>query len=126
MWARNQSKFYSSYRNAFTRMLLIKSYKAVKCCWGKVCKGARGLKMHQRSCRVIDDLEDELQQQMSEVLTDIYIYIYEFYKFSVIYKTYKNNMRTYKTHFIKLIKLITYFMRTYKTHYIPVIQLQFI
>ena len=26
--------------------------------------------MPQRSCRVIDDLEDELQQQMSEVLTE--------------------------------------------------------
>ena len=50
--------------------LPVKSYKAVKCCCGKVCKGARGLKMHQRSCRVIDDLEDELQQQMSEVLTE--------------------------------------------------------
>ncbi|CAB4003112.1 Hypothetical predicted protein [Paramuricea clavata] len=50
--------------------LPVKSYKAVKCCCGKVCKGARGLKMHQRSCRVIDDLEDELQQQMSEVLNE--------------------------------------------------------
>jgi hypothetical protein len=28
----------------------VKSYKTVKCCYGKVCKlGARGLKMHQRS-----------------------------------------------------------------------------
>ena len=26
--------------------------------------------MHQRSCRVIDDLADELQHQMSEVLTE--------------------------------------------------------
>jgi hypothetical protein len=26
--------------------------------------------MHQRSCRVIDDLEDELQQQMTEALND--------------------------------------------------------
>ena len=54
-----------------TQMCLpVKSCKAVKCCCGKVCKGARGLKMHQRSCRVIDDLEDELQQQMSEALND--------------------------------------------------------
>ena len=37
---------------------------------GKVYKGARGLKMQQRSCRVIDDLEDELQHQMSEVSTE--------------------------------------------------------
>ena len=50
--------------------LPVKSCKAVKCCCGKVCKGARGLKMHQRSCRVIDDLEDELQQQMTEALNE--------------------------------------------------------
>ena len=48
----------------------IKSIKAVKCCCGKVCKGARGLKMHQRSCTVIDDLEDELHQQMTDALND--------------------------------------------------------
>ena len=54
-----------------TQMCLpAKSCKAVKCCCGKVCKGARGLKMHQRSCRIIDDLEDELQQQMTEALND--------------------------------------------------------
>ena len=29
-----------------------------------------GLKMHQRSCRVIDDLENELQQQMTEALNN--------------------------------------------------------
>ena len=50
--------------------LAVKSCKAVKCCCGKVCKGARGLKMHQRSCRVIDNLEDELQQQMAEACDD--------------------------------------------------------
>ena len=43
------------------------SYKVVKCCCGKVCKvGARGLKMHQRSCKVIDDFDEELQQQMTD------------------------------------------------------------
>ena len=47
----------------------LKSCKAVKCCCGKMCKGARGLKMHQRSCRVIDNLEDKLQQ-MAEVFND--------------------------------------------------------
>ena len=52
------------------KCLPVKSCKAVKCCCGKVCKGARGLKMHQRSCRVIDDLEDELQQQMTEALNE--------------------------------------------------------
>ena len=44
------------------------SYKVVKCCCGKVCKGARGLKMHQRSCKVIDDMDEELQQQMTDAL----------------------------------------------------------
>ena len=32
----------------------------VKCCCGKTCKGARGLKMHQRSCMVILGLNNEL------------------------------------------------------------------
>ena len=50
--------------------LPVKPYKAVKCCCGKVCKRPRGLEMHQRSCRVIKDLEDDLQQQMAEVLTE--------------------------------------------------------
>ena len=54
-----------------TQMRLpVKSCKAIKYCCGKVCKGARGLKMHQQSCRVIDDLEDELQQQMTETLNN--------------------------------------------------------
>ena len=46
------------------------SYKAVKCCCSKVCKGARGLKMHQRSCKVIDDMDEELQQQMTDALNE--------------------------------------------------------
>ena len=46
------------------------SYKFVKCCCGKVCKGARGLKMHQRNCKVIDDMEEELQQQMTDALNE--------------------------------------------------------
>ena len=36
----------------------------------KVCKGPRGHKMHQRSCRIINDLEDELQHQMTEILSE--------------------------------------------------------
>ena len=32
----------------------------IKCSCGKVCKGIRGLKMHQRSFRVINDLEGEV------------------------------------------------------------------
>ena len=50
--------------------LPINSYKVVKCCCGKICKGARGLKMHQRSCKVIDDMQEELKQQMTDALND--------------------------------------------------------
>ena len=39
----------------------------IKCCCGKVCKGARGLKMHQRSCRVILGLNSELLEDMFNV-----------------------------------------------------------
>ena len=38
----------------------------IKCCCGKVCKGARGLKMHQRSCRVILGLNNELRADLDE------------------------------------------------------------
>ena len=37
----------------------ISNCKDVKCCCGKLCNGLRGLKRHQRSCRVIKGLEDE-------------------------------------------------------------------
>ena len=50
--------------------LPVKSFKSIKCCCGKVCKGPRGLKMHQRSCRVIDDLEQEIQEEMAELLIE--------------------------------------------------------
>ena len=50
--------------------LPVKSCKAIKCYCGKVCKGPRGLKMHQRSCRIINDFEDELQQQVTEILSE--------------------------------------------------------
>ena len=36
----------------------------IKCCSGKVCKGARGLKMHQRSCQVIFGLNSELLENV--------------------------------------------------------------
>ena len=36
--------------------VIIPSRNAVKCCCGKIRKGARGLKMHQRSCRVDAEL----------------------------------------------------------------------
>ena len=34
----------------------------------KCLQGVRGLKMQQRNCRVVDNIQDELQQQMTEVL----------------------------------------------------------
>ena len=53
-----------------TIYLPVKCSKSIKCCCGKVCKGARGIKMHQRCCRVIDDLEQEIQEEMTELLTE--------------------------------------------------------
>ena len=44
----------------------------IKCCCDKVCKGARGLKMHQRSCRVILGLNNELRADLDEENNDIY------------------------------------------------------
>ena len=43
----------------------------IKCCCGKVCKGARGLKMHQRSCRVILGLNNELRADLNEETNNI-------------------------------------------------------
>ena len=43
----------------------------VKCCCGRLCKGNRGLKMHQRSCRVVLGLNDQLRGDLNDaVLTD--------------------------------------------------------
>ena len=41
----------------------------VKCCCGKICKDARGLKIHQRSCQVIHGLNDELSADLEEQIT---------------------------------------------------------
>ncbi len=45
----------------------LSSRTVIKCCCGKVCKGARGLKMHQRSCRVIHGLDSELCTEIEEL-----------------------------------------------------------
>ena len=43
----------------------------VKCCCGRKSKGNRGLKMHQRSCRVVLGLNDQLRADLNDaVLTD--------------------------------------------------------
>ena len=47
----------------------VPSRTVVKCCCGKICKGARGLKMHQRSCQVTHSLNDELSADLEEQIT---------------------------------------------------------
>ena len=47
-----------------TPRVIIPTRSAFKCCCGKVCKGRRGLKMHQRSCRLIHDMDTELHQDI--------------------------------------------------------------
>ena len=47
----------------------VPSRTVVKCRCGKICKGARGLKMHQRSCQVIHGLNDELSADLEEQIT---------------------------------------------------------
>ena len=47
----------------------VSSRTVVKCCCGKICKEARGLKMHQRSCQVIHGLNDELCADLEEQIT---------------------------------------------------------
>ena len=41
---------------------------AVRCSYGKSCKGVRGLKMHQRSCRIIQGLQSETLERLEEEL----------------------------------------------------------
>ena len=42
----------------------VSNCKDVKCCCGKFCNGLRGLKRHQRSCRVIKGLENESYESL--------------------------------------------------------------
>ena len=46
--------------------VVISSRNVIKCCCVKICKGARGLKMHQRSCRLILGLSTELYADIEE------------------------------------------------------------
>ena len=41
----------------------------VKCSCGKECKGVKGLKMHQRRCRVIEDMDEDKRSEF-EILND--------------------------------------------------------
>ena len=47
----------------------VASRTVVKCCYGKICKGARGLKIHQRSCQVIHSLNDMRFADLDEQIT---------------------------------------------------------
>ena len=42
----------------------------IKCCCGKICKGTRGLKMHQRSCHLNDELCADIEEQMTTDTSD--------------------------------------------------------
>ena len=44
----------------------------VKCSCGQKCKGLRGLKAHQRSCRVINGLPAELLEDLEKDGNDCY------------------------------------------------------
>ena len=44
----------------------VSSKTVIKCCCGKICKGARGLKMHQQSCQVIHGLNNELLEDLED------------------------------------------------------------
>ena len=46
--------------------VVISSRNVIKCCCGKICKGPRGLKMHQRSCQVVHGLNAELYADIEE------------------------------------------------------------
>lgn len=50
--------------------VVISNRTVVKCCCGKICKGARDLKMHHRSCQVIDGLNNELCSDLEEHISD--------------------------------------------------------
>ena len=45
---------------------------SVKACCGKICKGIRGLKMHQRTNRVVKDLTEEAFEFLEKNLTSSY------------------------------------------------------
>ena len=50
----------------------VNTNKSIKCCCDKDCKGIRGLKMHQRNCRVMQGLGNELCEQLQEGIENSY------------------------------------------------------
>ena len=69
-----------------SQKVVIANRTVVKCFSGKICKGHRGLKMHQRSCQVInglnnelcEDLEEKIQENNTELSTDNDQHIFEY------------------------------------------------
>ena len=49
----------SGHLNVEERVVIANSQE-IACCCGKKCKGMKGLKMHQRSCRTLHGLNDNL------------------------------------------------------------------
>ena len=54
---------------ANSRQVIIPTRSVLKCCCGKVCKGERGLNMHQGTCRLVHNLDTELQLDSVEQMT---------------------------------------------------------
>ena len=48
------------------KRLIVANCGDIICCCGKSCKGVKGLKMHQRSCRVFNGLDDNLRTMLRE------------------------------------------------------------
>jgi len=63
--SQHQNNGQETFQNSSTNPAVTdENKKSVTCCCGKVCKGNRGLKMHQRSCRIISGLNDELRADL--------------------------------------------------------------
>ena len=45
---------------------IVENCAEITCCCGKSCKGVKGLKMHQRSCRVFNGLDENLTDMVRE------------------------------------------------------------
>ena len=48
----------------------VKCNSDIKCCCGKVCKGIRGLKMHQRSSRVMEGLAKDVYEEVEDEMIE--------------------------------------------------------
>ena len=62
----------ASSSNASNNFEHICNTTAVRCFCGKSCKGVRGLKMHQRSCRVIQGLQTETLGRLEDELVQTF------------------------------------------------------